>query len=118
MDMGEIFLVSKKDSVAVLDTGATANLVCFRWLANHNRILQEYGIQRAPTYPSKARSRLCDRRLGEVRHAADIPVRISGNKVAFTAFALEMNIPALLRRGTMEALGGQWDFLSGSTVSD
>ena len=40
---------------------------------------------------------------------------IAGNKGAFTAFALEGGIPPLLSKGAMEALGGQVDFLRGSS---
>ena len=39
---------------------------------------------------------------------------IAGIRGIFTAFALEAEIPALLREGAMEALGGQLDFLRGS----
>ena len=39
---------------------------------------------------------------------------IAGNREMFTAFALEADIPALLRKGFMEALGGRFDFLRGS----
>ena len=116
MDKGELFLVSQESSVALLDTGATANLAFSRRLARHNRILDRYGIERVFTCSSKATFRLGGRRLGEVRHAADIPVGIAGNKGKFAAFALNADIPALLRKGAMEALGGQLDFLRGSLV--
>ena len=42
MDMGELFLVSKKESVVVLYTGAAADLVRTRWLAHHNRLLERF----------------------------------------------------------------------------
>ena len=100
--------------MVVLNPGATANLVCSRWPARHNRILDWRGIPRVTTYPSKARSRFADGRLGEVRHAADIPVAIAGYRGMRTAFVLEADIPALLRKGAMEAIGGQLDFLHGS----
>ena len=35
MAAGGQFSSPKSESAAVLDTGATANLVCYRWLANH-----------------------------------------------------------------------------------
>ena len=116
IDMGDLFLVSQADSVAVLDTGATANLVRASWLARHNRIVEGYGIPRAPTYPSTARFVIGDGRLGEVSHAADIPGGIAGNKGKCAAFALDADIPALLRKGAMEALGGQLDCSRGSWV--
>ena len=43
-DMGNPFLVSAEDGAAVLDTGATANSVGFRWLAHHNRPLGQRGL--------------------------------------------------------------------------
>ena len=102
-------MVSQEDSAVVLDTGARANLVRFSWLQRHNRILERRGIPRVTTYPSQARFRFVYGRLGEVRYAADIPVGIAGNTGMFTASVLEADIPALLRKGAMEALGGQLD---------
>ena len=94
----------------VLDTGATATLVCFRRPQNHNRPLEKNGRQEVSTYPSSARFRSGVGRLGEVRHAAGIPVGIAGRKGKFTAFMPDPNIPALLLKGAMEAPGGQLDF--------
>ena len=48
--------------------------------------------------------------LGEVRHADDIPAGIAGNTGNFTASAPDAEIPALLRKGALVALGGQLDF--------
>ena len=73
--------------MVVLDTGTTADLVCFDWLARQNRILERQGVPGVTTYPSKARSRFSGGRLVKVRHAVDIP--------------------AFLRKGAAEALGGQ-----------
>ena len=94
----------------VLDTGATANVVPFSWPGRRNRILEQHGIPKV----AKARFSFGDGRLREVRHAADVPVGIAGNRGMFTAFALEAEIPALLREGVMEALGGKSNFLRGS----
>ena len=44
--------------------------------------------------------------------ALEIPVGVAGNTRMFTAFALEADIPALLRKGAAEALGGQLDFFA------
>ena len=92
--------------MVVLDTGDAANLVCFRRLPPHYRLLEKYGFQRVSIYPSKARFRFGDGRLGEVRPAADIPVGIAGNMDKFNAFVLDAHIPALVRKGAIEALGG------------
>ena len=40
----------------------------------------------------------------------DIPVGISGNEGKITAFALDADIPTLLRKGAGETLGGQLGF--------
>ena len=87
-----------------------ANLVCFRWLERHNRLPEEEGGPEVSTYPSSALLRSGDGRLNEVRHAAHIPPSIAGNKGKFAAFVLDADIPALLRKGAMEAMSGQLDF--------
>ena len=86
----------------------------FSWLARHNRILDRRGNPRVTTYPSQAGFCLGDGRHGQEHHAADFPVGVAGHRGMFTAFALEADIPALLRKGAMEAIGGQLDFLHGS----
>ena len=48
--------------------------------------------------------------MGHVKFAADITVGGAGAKGAFTARALDADIPAVLRRGASEALGGRLDF--------
>ena len=113
---GDAFMDSQEDRVAWLGDGATANLACFCWLAQHNRILERRGVPRVATFPSKAKFRFRDGRLGEVRHAADIPVWIVGNKRKFTAFARGGDVPALYREGAMEAIGGQLDYLRGLLI--
>ena len=95
LDAGRLFLVSEEDSVLVLDSGFTANLVCFRWLEHRNRLLEEKGCQKASPDPSAARVRFGDGRLGEVRRAADILVGIAGKKGIFAAFASDAGAPAL-----------------------
>ena len=62
---------------------------------------------RVSTYPAGARFKFGDGRLGGVRLAADLPLVIAGTKGEFTAFALEADIPALFRKGVLEALRGQ-----------
>ena len=111
---GDLFMVAQDGGAVVLDTGATANLVGYSWLARQNRILERRGTLRATTLPSKATFRFGDGRLGEERHAADIPVGNTGNRGMFPAFALDGDVPALLPKGALESLGGQLEFLRGS----
>ena len=77
--MGNLLLASRADCVVVLDTGATANLVCFSWLERHNRLLEHHSLQRVSVYQSEARFRFGDGRVGEVRRAADITAGSAGN---------------------------------------
>ena len=82
-------LVFKRDASALLlDTGTTANLVCSRWLTQHNSILEQRGFPRVLTYPAQARFKFGDGRTGNVCPAADVAVGIAGAKGAFTAFVL------------------------------
>ena len=97
--------LAELDIAAVLDVGAAAYSVCFRRLVGHNRILQREGFRPVSTYPTSARFKFGDGRLGEIRQAADIPAGIAGNAGKITAFVLEAIIPALLRKGALEAPG-------------
>ena len=110
IDLGGEFAVSPASSVVVLDTGATANLVCKSWLANHNLFLERRGMGKVRLYPSAARFKFGDGKIGEVRFAANIVVGIAGCKGTFTAFVTDAEIPALLCKGALEALGAQLDF--------
>ena len=67
------------------------------------------GSPKAAPYPAMARFKFGDGRLGEVRHAADIEVGIARRRGALAAFVLGTGLPALLRNGALEALGGQLD---------
>ena len=71
MDMGNLFLVSSEDKVVVLDSGAAANLGSFRRLERRNSLLEQHGSQRASAFPSKARRRSVDGRVGDVRCAVE-----------------------------------------------
>ena len=84
--------------MAVLETGASANPASPRWLERHDRILEQKAYRTVSTYPSSARFRSGHGRLGEVCHAAYIPVGIAGSKGNCTALALDAEILALLRR--------------------
>ena len=64
--------MSHSESVVVLDTGATANLVCYKWLGDHNRFLERQELEKPVPYPSNARFKFGEGRIAEVQHAADI----------------------------------------------
>ena len=51
------------DSVVILDTGATANLVCFNWLAHHNTLLAKSGLPKEVSYPAHAMFKFGDGRM-------------------------------------------------------
>ena len=80
LDVGGLCLVPGDDSAAVMDTGSTANLVCFRWPVRRNLLSEKRGRQKVATYPSSARFRFGDGRLADVRHAAGIPADIAGSQ--------------------------------------
>ena len=109
LDVGGLFLSSDSDSAVVLDTSATATPACFSWLEHHNRTSERKAYRKAPTYLSSARFRFRDGRPGEVRRGAEIPLGIAGSKGKFTALPLDAEIPAPLREGALEALGGKLD---------
>ena len=76
--------------MAILDAGATANLVCRR-----EELLANKGLPAVTTHPAHATFKFGDGRTGEVRHAADITVGVAGVKGKFAAFVLDSDIPAL-----------------------
>ena len=87
-------MAAQSESAVVLDTGATANLVCYKWLENHNLFLGKQGLAEAVPYPSAARFKFGGGGIGEVKHAADTKVGIAGCAGAFAAFALDAEVPA------------------------
>ena len=52
VELGGQFAATQSDSVLVLDTGATANLVCYTWSGNHNLFFGKKGIAKALPYSS------------------------------------------------------------------
>ena len=87
-------MVSESDTAVVLDTGAPANLACFRGLEPRNRIVQPKGYPRVTTYLASARFSLGD------GHAADAPARNAGSKGQFVSKnpkgpALTLELPPL-----------------------
>ena len=82
--------------MVILDTGATAILVRFRWLNRHNSTSGKVGLPRVSIYPAQARIKFGNGRTGDVRFAADMTAGIAGAKGNFTAFAPGADIPALV----------------------
>ena len=109
--MGGQFLCAGADSVAVLDTGATVNLVRPRRLGRRNKLLEHNGRSRVSTYPACPRNKFGGGRTAEARFAAIIPAQIAGCRGKFTALVSEADIPALLRKGASGVLDERSDFL-------
>ena len=107
--MGQFSVVDAR-SVMVLDSGATANSVCYMWSERRNSIFGRWGVRRTEASPAWARFKLGDDRFGELRCAADIPAGIAGITGRLTAVVLEADIAALLRKGGLEAPGKQLAF--------
>ena len=106
LEAGSQLVCAKGNSVVILDTGATANLASFRWLARRNSIPGEMGPRRVATYPAQARFTFAGSRMGDVRFAADIAAGIAGAKSNSAASVSDTDIPALLGEGVLEAPGG------------
>ena len=66
LDSGFQLVCMRDDSAVVLDTGATANLACFRWLSRRNSLPEQKGFPRVLTYPAQARFKFGDGRSGNV----------------------------------------------------
>ena len=104
LDTGGLFMVSKEDSVAVLDTGAAANLVCSRLLGHHDQLLGSHGLQWLSTYPSRVTFRFRDGRLGEVRHATDT----SGGSLGISASPPRLCWMQIFQRCCAKVPGRKW----------
>ena len=78
LKVGRPVFYAQNESVVILDTGATANLVCFQWLRHHNELLAQRGLPKVAIYPAHALFKFGDGRTGEVCHAADITVGVAG----------------------------------------
>ena len=62
------------------------------------------------TYQAHATFKFGDGRPGAAWPAANITAGLAGIKGLFTAFVLDSDIPALLRKGALETLQGRLDF--------
>ena len=80
LDMGGQWPCMGAESSVALKTGAAAKLARFWRLAYRNKLLEKHGLSRVSTYPTCARFKFGDGRLGEVRCAADIPARLAGSR--------------------------------------
>merc|ERR1712131_325344 len=99
-----------RESMVILDTGASANLVGTRWLQRHDDILREMGWPRVRRFKASARFKFGDGRVGTVTQAAFVPISIAGHTGELMAYIVEADIPALLGKAALECLGGTLDF--------
>ena len=90
--------------------GAAANLACFRWLGQRNKLSELQGIPRVTTHPVRAGFNFGGGRPGRVRYPADIPMGIGGSRGAIGASVLGADIPLVLLKRALEPVGGQLDF--------
>ena len=98
------------DNVALLGTGAAASPAYFGRFERHTSFLDCRGAPRPGACPESARFKFGGGRHEGVHGAADTPLGIRSGRGEFTAFALVADIPSLLRKGAIGALGGQVDF--------
>ena len=102
------FSLKRGGSAAVLETGPTANLACFKWRKNHTGLLKKFGPPAAEASPACARPKFGNSRIEEIRFAADAPVEIAGRRGTTETFLVEADIPALSRKRAPESLEGLW----------
>ena len=55
LEIGGQFAVTQSDSVVASDTGATATLVCFKWMDSHTSFLRTIGLLKVTPYSAAAR---------------------------------------------------------------
>ena len=67
------------------------------------------GVPKVTPHLTMARFKFGGGRVREVSHAADCRVGFAGRRGTFAAFVSGADIPALLRKGALGALGGQSD---------
>ena len=75
LEAGGQLIYVKEDSVVLLDTGATATLVCVRWLNRHSPMLEKMGLPCVSAYPARTRFTFWGERL-----ATDIKAGVAGEK--------------------------------------
>ena len=96
------------DSVAIIDTGASASR-----LEKRKLILRSIGKPQASVREAFASFRYGDGRVGDVHKAAHIPIAIAGCAGQFMAYVVDAEIPALLGRVALETPGAHLNFVKG-----
>ena len=94
IDVRDVFLGSQEESVLVLDTAATANLVCFSRLERHNRASENMGFRESPHVPRRQDSALAVGALG--RYAMRLTLQrgsqgLRGSLLRFWATTFQRN---------------------------
>lgn len=82
------------------------NLVRVRRLGNLNQVSEKHGPPQLSAYPARTRLEFGGGRHGEARFTADLPGS-AGCRGELAASVTDAGIPAILRKGAVEALGGQ-----------
>ena len=83
------------------------NSVSAKCLGRRNSVLKQFVLKHA--FPARARFKFGAGLLADMRFAADIPAGIAGGRGEIAAFSSGEDIPAVLREGSLGALGGQLD---------
>ena len=104
INMGLALTSVAHDSVVIIDTGASANLVGADWLEKRNLILQSIGRPQAGVREASASFRYGDGRTGDVHKAAITPISIAGCTGQVMAYVVGAEIPALLGKEALETL--------------
>ena len=104
------FSVAAADSVEAPDTGATADLACFKWLYPRYSDLRKFGVPRSQPYSARAGFECGNGAMSVARYAANIPVGIAGARDEFTSFLVDAETLGLFGKCALESLGGLSDF--------
>ena len=91
----------------LLDTAATANIVCFAWIRIRNGLLEKSGYDAAAPHPASALCKFGDGEVEIVRRAAVFPIALADRMSVSATFLAGQNIPALLSEGALESLRGR-----------
>ena len=90
-----------------MDTGVTANVVCFAWIRIRIGLLEKSGNDAAAPHPASALCKFGDGEIEIVRRAAVFPIVLAREIGVSATFLAEQNIPALLSEGALESLRGR-----------
>ena len=92
-----------------MSAGDATNLAAPEWPKNHNCPPKKYGPPDVAASTAAAKFEVGNGRTEEIRLAADVPMETASRRGEFANFLADADIPALLRKGILEASEGKLD---------